>query len=287
MIFSVGILYSIQKFLYFISNSTIKATEFNNAFQRYEATSPQIILEVTENCNWIQLDKNGNLTTTVRGKEIIEQKDMTYALRVQLKHMIEMNKPSWSYLIHKGRKEAFQYFPSNVKQCFKEAELMNSYDKEVIKWWDVLALAVRGKQLDTQLEIGRTGEELTLEYERKRVNFEPKWQSIESNLSGFDILSVVSSEDSTPLRIEVKASANVSNIHTFYLTRNEWNVAEVSENYLFYLWVLSESPKLFILDTEEMYNHIPINNGNGSWENLKISFTLEELTNLNKKRNEF
>lgn len=283
MVFSVGILYSVQKFLQFISETEIKATEFSTAFKRYEATSSQMVLEVAEGCNWIQLDINGNLSITAKGKEILTQKDMLYALRVQLKHLIEMVKPSWSFLIHKGRKEAFQYFPSDVKQCFKEAELINSYHKDVIKWWDILALAVRGKQLDTQLEIGRTGEELSLEYERNRVNMEPLWQSIESNLSGFDILSVVSSEDDTPLRIEVKASTKVSNTFSFYLTRNEWTVAETSSNYLFHLWILGKTPELFILDKAEIANHIPTNQGKGSWENVKITFTLEELNNLKIK----
>ncbi|RUL47230.1 DUF3883 domain-containing protein [Lysinibacillus antri] len=283
MVFSVGILYSVQKFLQFISDTKIKAIEFSAAFNRYESTSSQIVLEVAESFNWIQLDLEGNLSVTVKGNEILTQKDMLYALRVQLKHLIEMVKPSWSYLIHKGRKEAFQYFPSDVKQCFKEAELINSYDRDVIEWWDILALAVRGKQLDTQLEIGRTGEELSLEYERKRVNKEPVWQSIESNLSGFDILSVVSLEESTPLRIEVKTSTNVSGTFTFYLTRNEWNVAETSENYLFHLWILSETPEIFIIDKNAIAKHIPTNQGNGSWENVKIIFTLKELNSLDIK----
>ena len=283
MVFSVGILYSVQKFLRFINENEIKATEFSTAFNRYESTSSQMVLEVAEGCNWIQLDLGGNLSVTAKGFEILNQKDMLYALRVQLKHLIEMVKPSWSYLIHKGRKEAFQYFPSDVKQCFKEAELINSYDKDVIKWWDMLALAVRGQQLDTQLEIGRTGEELSLEYERKRVNKDPVWQSIESNLSGYDILSIVSVEETTPLRIEVKASTKVSNSFSFYLTRNEWNVADTSNNYLFHLWFLSETPELFILDKDEIANHIPTNQGNGSWENVKITFTLEELNILDIK----
>lgn len=283
MVFSVGILYSVQKLLQFISDTKIKATEFSTAFNRYESTSSQIVLEVAESCNWIQLDIEGNLSVTAKGNEILTQKDMFHALRVQLKHLIELVKPSWSYLIHKGRKEAFQYFPSDVKQCFKEAELINSYDRDVIKWWDMLALAVRGQQLDTQLEIGRTGEELSLEYEKNRVNKDPVWQSIESNLTGYDILSVVSLEDPRPLRIEVKASTNVSGSFTFYLTRNEWNVAETSENYLFHLWVLSETPELFILDKNEIANHVSTNQGNGTWENVKITFSSKELNSLDIK----
>lgn len=281
--FSVGILYSVQKFLSFINETEIKATEFSRAFDRFESTTSLLVLEVAEGCNWIKLDLEGNLSLTEKGNEVLNQKDMVYALRVQLKHLIEIVKPSWSYLIHKGRKEAIQYFPPGVKQCFKEAGLIDSYNKDVINWWDILALAVRGMQQDTQLEIGRTGEELSLVYERNRVKKDPVWQSIESNLSGFDILSIVSSDDPTPLRIEVKASTKISNSFSFYLTRNEWNVAETSSNYLFHLWMLGKTPQLFILDKNAIANHVPNNQGNGSWENVKVTFTLKELNTLDIK----
>lgn len=283
MMFSVGILYSVQTFLKFINETSIKATEFSSLFKRFEATSAQLVLEVADGCNWIKLDLEGNIRLSEQGNEILFQENMRNALRVQLKHLIEEFEPSWSYLIHKGRKEAFQYFPSDVKQCFKEAELINSFDPDVIKWWDILASIARGKQQDTQLEIGRTGEELSLEYERNRTGKDPVWQSIESNLSGFDILSCVSSTDMAPLRIEVKATTISSNSFTFYLSRNEWNVAETSQQYQFHLWVLGNEPELFIMDKSDVSSHIPSNQGYGIWGNVKITFDIDTLKSKNKK----
>lgn len=283
MSFSVGILYSVQNFLKFINETPLKATDFSTSFIRYELTSPQIVLEVAESCNWIQLDTEGNLSITEKGFEILNQKDMLYALRVQLKHLIELMKPPWAYLIHKGRKEAFQFFPPEVKQCFKEAELINSYSKDVIEWWDILALSVRGMEQETKLEVGRTGEMLSFLYEKNRINKDPVWQSIESNLSGFDILSNISSRNSTPLLIEVKASTYTSGFFSFYLTRNEWNVAETAENYRFHLWILGDTPELFIIDKNDIVNHIPEDHGNGHWENVKITFTRDELINMDIK----
>ncbi|MBF7155073.1 protein NO VEIN domain-containing protein [Bacillus albus] len=283
MEFSVGILYSAQTFLEFINKTTIKATEFSSLFKRFETTSSQLVLEVAGGCNWITVDVEGNIRLSEQGKEILIQDNMRDALRVQLKYLIEEFKPSWSYLIHKGRKEAFQYFPTNVKQCFKEAELINSFDPDVIKWWDILASIARGKQQDTQLEVGRIGEELSLVYERNRIRKNPVWQSVESNLSGFDILSCVSSIDMTPLKIEVKTTTISSELFTFYVTRNEWNVAELSQHYYFHLWILGKEPELFIIDKMDLVDHIPLNQGCGYWENAKVILDIKTLQIINKK----
>ncbi|MFQ6321491.1 DUF3883 domain-containing protein [Bacillus halotolerans] len=282
MAFSVGILYSVQKFLRFVSQTPLKSTEFSTTFHRFGATSSSLLLEVAERCNWIKLDFEGNIHISESGQKILIQASMRDALRVQLMDIIYEYRPSWSYLIHKGRKEAFQYFPSHVKQCFKEAELTDSYDHTVIEWWDILALIARGKQQDSQLEIGRAGEELSLEYERNRTGKNPVWQSIESNLSGFDILSCISSSDPAPLRIEVKATTTSSDSFTFYLTRNEWNVAETSQYYQFHLWFLGKEPELFIIDKSDISLHIPLNQGCGIWKNVKI--TLDINTIKSKKR---
>lgn len=286
MAFSVGILYSVQSFLKLISRTTINETEFLSAFvDRYELTTSQKVLKVAEDYNWIKLDIYGCLAVSEKGNEIISQDDMLNGLRVQLSHLIEKVKPTWSYLIHKGRKEAYQYFPAEVKQCFRDADLINSYNLDVIKWWDRLALIARGIQQNTQLEIGRIGEELSFKYEKNRTGKYPEWQSIESNLSGYDILSNISSTDTTPLNIEVKTTNNNSRVFTFYLSRNEWNIAESSQNYIFHLWLMNKEPELFIVDKTEIACHIPSNQGNGSWENVKIVFKLEYLRNI-KRRND-
>lgn len=283
MTFSVGILYSVQEFLKFVKETPIKTTEFVTLFRRFKATSPPLILELAENCNWIKIDLDSNVSLTPKGNEVITEDNMRNALRVQLKHLIGEIKPSWSYLIHKGRKEAFQYFPSEVQQCFKEAELIGSYEHDVVKWWDRFAAVARGKQQDTQLETGRIGEKLSLEYEKSRTGRNPVWQSIDSNLAGYDILSQIDSTDETPLRIEVKTSTVESDIFTFFLSRNEWKVAEVSANYAFYFWILGKEPKLFILDKNDVAPNIPSNKGNGVWENVKIQFEIENLMSKNRK----
>jgi hypothetical protein len=283
MTFSVGILYSVQEFLKFVKETPVKTSEFVTLFKRFEATSPPLILELAENSNWIKIDLDSNVSVTSKGEEVVYEANMKDALRVQLKHLIGDFKPTWSYLIHKGRKEAYQYFPSDVRQCFKEAELIDSYEQDVVRWWDMFASIARGKQQDSQLEIGRTGEQLSLEYEKRRIGKRAIWQSVDSNLAGYDILSSVSTTDYTPLRIEVKASTVKSNIFKFFLSKNEWNVAEASPNYLFHFWVLGKEPQLYILDKSDVAPSIPINQGNGVWENVKVEIDTEVLQIRNRK----
>lgn len=282
MVFSVGILYSVQEFLKFVKQTPIKTTEFLSLFNRFKATSTSLVLEIAENSNWIKIEIDSNVSVTTKGEEVVSESNMRDALRIQLKHLIGDIKPSWSYLIHRGRKEAFQYFPVDVQQCFREAELTNSYEADVVKWWDMFATVARGKQQDTQLETGREGERLSLEYERNRTGKEPVWKSIDSNLAGYDILSIVDADNKTPLRIEVKTSTVRSSEFTFYVSKNEWNVAEGSSNYIFHFWVLGTTPELYIVDKSDIESSIPINKGNGIWENAKIQIDIEMLKKNNK-----
>jgi hypothetical protein len=283
MAFSVGILYSVQEFLKFAKETPIKTSDFISLFNRFEATSPSLVLEIAENSNWIKIDIDSNVSVSAKGEEIVSESHMRDALRIQLKHLIGDIKPSWSYLIHRGRKEAFQYFPDDVQQCFREAELINSYEADVVKWWDMFASVARGKQQDTQLETGREGERLSLEFERIRTRKEPEWKSIDSNLAGYDILSTLCENNETPLRIEVKASNVRSNEFTFFISRNEWRVAEASPNYIFHFWVLGKEPDLYVLDKSEVESSIPENKGDGTWENAKIQINVETLEIKNKK----
>ena len=99
-----------------------------------------------------------------------------------------------------------RYFSAEVKQCFSEAYLLEGYEYDVIEWWDKLATATKGYSEDIRLELGRKGEKLSIEFEKARTGLMPTWQAIDSNFSGYDILSQINSENPTPLRIEVKAT---------------------------------------------------------------------------------
>ena len=73
--------------------------------------------------------------------------------------------------------------------------------------------------------------------------------------------------------IEVKSSTEVIDSACFHLTRNEWNVASSSGNYVFYLWLLSSYKKqLAVLSPNIIENYIPVDKLNGKWEIVSIPF---------------
>jgi hypothetical protein len=273
MYFSVGILYSAQEFLQFIKRTPGIGVDFSKLFSYFSLASSKAVLELSQKCEWVQLNLDGHLEVTDKGMQVLGTKSTEIALRVQLDHLIEAYRPSWIPLLSQGRSVAAKYLPIDVVQCFREAGLFASNTDEVVAWWDKIAKVSRKGSKDTKLDVGRKGEKLSIAYERKRVKKEPYWQSIESNLAGFDILSIVAESDARPLCIEVKTSNSNWQVAEFYISINEWRVADTSENYVFHLWSLVPAPKLFIVEVSSIAKHIPRNLGNGQWQSVEIPYS--------------
>ena len=159
-----------------------------------------------------------------------------------------------------------------------EAGLIDSQDEGVIDWWDRLAGEERAKSDANLGDIGRKGERLTLQYEEQRTGVKPAWRSIESNLSGYDILSQRSAEEKEKLLIEVKTSTQTIENACAIISRHEWDVATMKNNlerYLFYFWAISSGVNsLAILSVDEIRSHIPSDNEAGKWENASIPFSI-------------
>ncbi len=175
---------------------------------------------------------------------------------------------------------------SNEEQvCFSKAGLMASpVTRNIVDWWDSLAKVERQTIEQISDDIGRKGEELTIKYEEERTKTTPIWESIDSNLMGYDVLSQVSENDSHKILIEVKSSTYILQKASFFITRNEWNIASAEYNkkrYFFYLWLISASPKLAVISYCEMEKHIPIDRGSGEWNEVNVPFaTFEEYFHL-------
>ena len=82
---------------------------------------------------------------------------------------------------------------------------MGSTEHETYRSGLAIALAdiERSKAAINRTVTGRTGEELTIRYEKARTKAEPKWEAIESNLAGYDIESRISVDNSDSLLIDV------------------------------------------------------------------------------------
>ena len=147
-------------------------------------------------------------------------------------------------------------------------------EEDVVNWWDKMAENER-EDVD-YLVIGREGERLTMEYETTRTGKKPLWQSIETNLAGYDIISRNDkNDDAGEILIEVKASKQPVQNAYLIITRHEWEVANYSNNanrYYFYLWLLGESKMLARITSYDIASHIPKETGEGTWEEVKIPF---------------
>jgi hypothetical protein len=271
--FSVGVLYSAQEFLKLVIKEPKIGNDFPDMFASFSVASPKAILEVSQKCEWVQLNTDGYLYITDRGHQILDANQPEIALRIQLGFLIETYLPPWMPLLTRGRSEAQKYLSADVLQCMKEAGLFGYPNDDIVSWWDTHSKLSRKAKKDHSLETGRQGEKLSIAHERKRTQKEPKWTGFETNFAGFDILSVLDRDSSEPLRIEVKTCNSDQNTALFYVSRNEWNTAATSSNYIFHLWSIKKAPKLIIVSSKTMEKHIPTDNGNGYWEKVSIPFS--------------
>ncbi len=237
-------------------------------------------LALAMQCNWITLNDAGSYDFTSFGESIIDRinsmpiKESLY--RDILRNYIVECRPIWARRIPFGRSEAFLIMSDEEQICFKKAGLMRTpVSREEVKWWDSLAEIERQEIASQDERIGRTGEEYTIRYEKERTGVDPVWESVNTNLVGYDILSQKSFDNPRQILIEVKASNRLLKDASLFISQNEWRVASAKynqERYYFYLWLLSEKPRLAIIPFCEMKKHIPEDRGEGEWKEVCVPF---------------
>ena len=224
----------------------------------------------------LAFDQDGRILLTPTGLQIansIAKKEAAGALRIQILSMIRAYNWVWTNALRYGRQEAVRRMPPDARQCFAESLALDSHwPKQLIRWWDELSKYQREVRTEENAEVGRHAEELSFEYERKRIGMRPDWRALESSFNGYDILSQKSNADATPLRIEVKGTAMKASDAEFWVTRHEWATATASGDYMFHLWSLGEVNSLSIVPFVDVESHIPLDRNKGRWENVKIKF---------------
>jgi hypothetical protein len=154
-------------------------------------------------------------------------------------------------------------------------------DLEAWAWWDALGRVPPMEETAAHRKaIGDAGEELSFEYERKRLKQEGfprladrvRWVARESPAYGFDILSFFGRPhgDGVPenqLAIEVKANAlTARGSFFFFLTEHEWRTAhKLGKQYVFHFWdgvtpgatpiAAREAP--IVIEPAKMAEHLP------------------------------
>ena len=271
---SAGLLHSSRDLLALLLREALTSEQVAESFRRVGVLPVEEVLEISTRCGWVVVARGGVLLPSGAGKALLSEDDYRRAMRAQIRDFVASYQPPWAKLIPRGRRELL--IDDEVDQCLREAQLLSdTYDDEVIDWWDDLAAATRGQRFDLLTQIGRMGERLSIGYERRRVWKDPLWQAIDSNLAGFDILSRVSRDDDSPLRIEVKASEVPLNDATLHLSRAEWEVAQGAGEHLFHVWSLSSNPPMLaVVSREEMAPNIPGDRGRGVWERVEIPYSV-------------
>ena len=235
------------------------------------------LFELTERCGWIGHEVEKPILLS-RGATILHLHNVGQekaAFAEMLRDYVLKARPAWRSRIPYGRKEVALFLSQDENACFEETDLLSPLlTPSIREWWDSLAAEIRKELAFNLEETGRQGEQLSLRYEKGRTQQEPFWAAFESNLLGYDIISVVHKGCPQPLLVEVKASVSPISEAVFHIFANEWAVASNSSAYVFHLWsLLHNEYKLAVLTPEEVFPHIPTNHLSGEWESVKVRFS--------------
>lgn len=279
-----GILYRASKLIEQICDQPISQESLLKAFchDKYSNSRIRRILEISKCLNWIKKNNEGLLLITKAGKLLIEEKSDSKRLRLQIEQLIKLLKPEWLNLVIYGRKTLLNYVKLDTLQCFREADLTESYDAEVVAWWDNLANLCRVEKDYQKTETGRRGERLSYLYELSRTKSKPKWIAVEQSNVGYDLISQVSYNDKSTLLIEVKATTKSWEEGFFHMSRHEWEILSGSKNSTVHLWCLmNQEPMLSVVQITELNEVVPVDQKCGSWEKFSCSFSYFSPSKVN------
>lgn len=276
---SIGKLFDVLDLIKIIhdAGSEVDLKKIKEAFEpRFHAAPLEEVLHICLSCHFLKIENN-SLGLTTSGIQLSNYNAYDYKnpLRSVIIEFIKAFKPSWAYMMQFGKAfiKAAGALPTDTKECFVEAGLFE-HDLDVLKEWEVVVRSLKSEEFSRNDEIGLKGEYLTMLFESKRVGSEPRWISRETDAAGFDILSRLDNLNQENLAIEVKASERAFEEAWAHITRNEWNVALNTRNYVFHFWVLSSrKPKLFVTSPTRMKTHAPKDYGKGVWESFRVNFS--------------
>lgn len=255
------------------------STEDIHQLQLPYGVDKEIAYSFAQQCGWLS-EVAGHIKLTETGYRINEGFDGVFISpelwKLILHEYICICQPVWARRIPYGRKEAYLIMNEEEQRCFDEAGLVQNYEKDVVDWWDSIAEEERVYRDFEHTEIGRSGERLTIKYEEWRTGVIPNWSSVESNLAGYDILSQKSKNDIERILIEVKSTFQTVEEAKLYLTRHEWDIAQMGNNqmrYYFYLWVIQPpANRLAIVSVADMSKYVPRDSEGGRWDSAVIPY---------------
>ncbi len=275
---SMNVISSATKLLKYLNDEIARTVDEVRTLYKIGDIDVEDLTEMLQKCEMIAISNDNCWGITDSGYFVVkevEKCNYENAYRIMLEKYILLVAPLWSKRIPSGRNEAIIFMTKDEKACFFEASLINDNpsDDEIL-WWDHVSELMRKESDENKVKIGRTGEKLTLLYEEKRTGVKPKWMAIDSNLLGYDVQSICSSEGKQlPLFIEVKTSSLSINEAFCHISSHEWEVSRSAPAYMFYFWSIYGSyNRIARVSKKDLEPHIPCNNNDGAWESVKIPF---------------
>ncbi len=248
----------------------------------------EVVINYSIEYEWIIIGPNEEIKLGDGLKSSLLEKDFITLQRQLLWLFVRKQRPTWLRYAKNGLGGVKPHIiDDDERQVFRQLGLMpdsESNDIEVSKWWlrvsDLARNIIQGKNTETGIE----GEFLTINYETRRTGVRPKHVAFVSNNFGYDVLSQISNEDTSPLNIEVKSSVMIRKYSSINLTRFEFEKSiEMGTSYIFHLWDLSgKYPLLLIVPSLDITKHIPKDTGSGKWELVKIRFDVFDWTKMEK-----
>lgn len=251
------------------------------------------------------IKKDGSYSLNENGKRIVSlsknEEPNAKILRELLLPLILKIAPSWMAFSNLPSQERGLAIPPIAYEVLKKAGLLDTpFSYEVKKWWSTL------QQEDIEIDkkyrkmIGDIGEELTMNYEEDRLKngCTQELSNIIDHVSkkneniGFDISSFFGflqpniHHSHENLMIEVKSTTSSGDNFRFYLTRNEWEMANKNiDKYLFYMWMginiekrKSINNKPMILSSKTISRYIPTDiHKDGKWTECRITLNLKDI----------
>tara|TARA_B100000767_G_C19777947_1_gene543834 strand:+ start:8694 stop:9572 length:879 start_codon:yes stop_codon:yes gene_type:complete len=205
---------------------------------------------------------------------VIENNELTNKQYVVLQY-IQKYMPPWSIRFKRGLihlRDIQEDYPK-IHQCLEELGIFNKNltDEASNFIYKVKELIYSQMNSSANIQIGKKGEKLSIEYEYKKSGIRPTYQALIDERSGFDLIAYGKNEEEK--YIEVKASKRGQ----AHITWNEWKTAinknENNETYEFHFWKLEEKYyELAILNSDDLNFLGSISEKGHHWETYLIEF---------------